>query len=162
MLSSRFNTKMCVLFVFKVKCAYMNVCVFHWLCFFLNNYKWLKCLTVCFLENKIEIRLMHKIYIFSFLVDRRCVGVGVCVSVRDVYLYTKLYWLSTARPDSVSMALLRCWFCPDVVVGVLAFDRFVDDVDWFNSKCVSSKSHVLIRVLAFNVIIWFGCMNNKW
>lgn len=74
----------------------------------------------------------------------------------NVQLYTKLYWLSTARPDSESIALPRCWFGPEVAVGVLAFDRFVDDVDWFNSKWVNSKSQVLIRVLAFKVIIWFG------
>lgn len=42
------------------------------------------------------------------------------------------------------------------MVGVLAFDRFVDDADWFNSNCDNSKSQVLIRVLAFNVMIWFG------
>lgn len=72
--------------------------------------------------------------------------------------YTKLYWLSTARPDSESIALPRCWcWAADVIVGVLELDRFVDDADWFNSKWVKSKSQVLVRVLAFSVIIWWGC-----
>lgn len=72
--------------------------------------------------------------------------------------YTKLYWLSTARPESESIALPRCWcWAADVIVGVLELDRFVDDADWFNSKWVKSKSQVLVRVLAFSVIIWWGC-----
>lgn len=69
--------------------------------------------------------------------------------------YTKLYWLSTARPDSVSIAFPCCW------VGVLIFVELFDCGDWIDCCCCgcgNSKSQVLIRMLPFNVIIWWGCL----